>query len=279
MNEAWSEIEWSNFLLPYKQAVEELRLKLMLLDQELRARGKHSPIEYIDGRVKGIGSILSKAKRKGIAREELADKIEDIAGVRIVCQFVEDIELMISLLRQRDGYDMHIVEEVDYVTNQKPSGYRSYHMVILYKLLMADGPKEVFCEIQIRTLSMNFWATIEHTLKYKYTASIPKQLQDRLRSSAEAAFRLDTEMSKIRSEISQSQKIIQYRDDLVDGVLKDLHNMSELAKTDGGAKNEEVGELMRDFTNVFESGSIEKLESFNRRLKAIVQAAYENGEN
>jgi len=272
MQEMWSEVEWNHFLLPYRQAVEELRLKLNLLDIELRARGMHSPIEYIDGRVKDIGSILSKAKRKGIAREQIADNIEDIAGIRIVCQFVEDIEYMISLIRRRSGYDLHIIEEVDYVTNNKASGYRSYHMVILYKLLMADGPKEVICEIQIRTLSMNFWATIEHTLKYKYTASIPGPLQERLRSSAEAAFRLDTEMSKIRSEIYQSQKIIQYRDDLVDGILKDLHNMHEL---DNKLKNEEIGVLMRDFTTVFESGSIEKLEVFNRRLKAIVQSAYE----
>ena len=120
-----------------------------------------------------------------------------------MCQFVDDISTVSELIRQRK--DMRVVEERDYITHNKPSGYRSYHMIVEYPVETIQGKKVVLAEIQIRTLAMNFWASIEHSLNYKYKGMFPEEIKNRLQSAAEAAFRLDEEMSSIRSEIQEAQ--------------------------------------------------------------------------
>ncbi len=120
-----------------------------------------------------------------------------------MCQFVDDIATVTELIRQRK--DMRVVEERDYITHNKPSGYRSYHMIVEYPVETIQGKKVVLAEIQIRTLAMNFWASIEHSLNYKYKGMFPEEIKNRLQSAAEAAFRLDEEMSSIRSEIQEAQ--------------------------------------------------------------------------
>jgi len=130
-----------------------------------------------------------------------------------MCQFVDDISTVTQLIRQRD--DMKVIEEKDYITNSKPSGYRSHHMIIEYPVETVQGRKIVVAEIQIRTLAMNFWASIEHSLNYKYKGEFPDEIKDRLQNAAEAAFRLDEEMSQIRSEIQEAQAYFnEYKDDL-----------------------------------------------------------------
>ena len=121
-----------------------------------------------------------------------------------MCQFVEDIHEVVRLLRARN--DFEIIIERDYVTHKKESGYRSYHMVIEYPVQRIYEEKKILVEIQIRTLAMNFWATIEHSLNYKYRGEYPEELHDRLIRAAEAAFRLDEEMSEIREEIKDAQR-------------------------------------------------------------------------
>src|SRR5690606_35141888 len=123
----------------------------------------------------------------------------DIAGVRVVTQFVDDIYIVVDMLRQRN--DFKIVEEKDYIANQKESGYRSYHMIIEYPVEMVQGQKMVLAEIQIRTLAMNFWATNEHSLNYKYKGRIPPEIKERLQRAAAGAYKLDEEMSMIKHEI------------------------------------------------------------------------------
>ena len=121
--------------------------------------------------MKRISSILEKAKRLNVPMESSRTGIEDIAGIRIMCQFVEDIASCAELIRARK--DMKLVYEKDYITNYKESGYRSYHMIVEYPVQTALGLKKVLAEVQIRTLAMNFWATIEHSLNYKYKDSLP----------------------------------------------------------------------------------------------------------
>lgn len=199
--------DWQQFLEPYEQTVAELKLKLRQLRNQYRQRGQHSPIEFVTGRVKPIASIVEKMQRRNIHLDRLEEDMEDIAGVRVMCQFVEDIYLVVGLLKQR--YDMQVLEERDYIANQKASGYRSYHIVISYPIQRLDGQRVVKAEIQIRTLAMNFWATIEHSLNYKYQGAFPPELAERLRRSAEAAFMLDKEMSDIREEIKEAQVLFQ----------------------------------------------------------------------
>src|SRR5690606_27647051 len=171
--------------------------------RQFEIEGTHSSIEFVTGRVKPVPSIIDKAKRKNLPPAEL-DKLYDIAGVRIMCPFVEDIWNVVNLLRNRN--DFTIVEEKDYISHKKESGYRSYHVIILYPVQTIHGEKKVLAEIQIRTLAMNFWATIEHSLSYKYQEQIPEEIAFRLRRAAEAAYLLDEEMSQIREEIREAQK-------------------------------------------------------------------------
>ncbi|KAB7705004.1 GTP pyrophosphokinase family protein [Bacillus aerolatus] len=194
---------WDEFLVPYKQAVDELKVKLRGMRTQFERGDEHSPIEFVTGRVKPVASILDKASEKNIPFDRLETEIQDIAGVRMMCQFVDDIIKVVMKLRMRK--DFKIIEEKNYISHKKPSGYRSYHMVIEYPVQTINGEKKILAEIQIRTLAMNFWATIEHSLNYKYEGQFPEEIQMRLQRAAEAAFRLDEEMSLIREEIKEAQ--------------------------------------------------------------------------
>lgn len=215
--------DWGRFLLPYEQAVEELKIKFKSLRLELKKREELSPIEFVTGRIKRISSILDKAKRLHVPPDQLETGIEDIAGIRIMCQFVEDIHRVAEVIRMR--HDMKVKYEKDYITNKKDSGYRSYHIIVEYPVQTALGIKPVLAEIQIRTLAMNFWATIEHSLNYKYKQALPEEVQQRLRRASEAAFVLDQEMSSIREEIMESQKDFEDKSNLVSRVLNDIQEL------------------------------------------------------
>ncbi|GER67375.1 GTP pyrophosphokinase [Weizmannia acidilactici] len=195
--------DWDEFLTPYKQAVDELKVKLKGMRAQFEKEHTHSPIEFVTGRVKPVASIIEKAAMKGIPLDRLEEEMQDIAGLRMMCQFVDDIKIVVGLLRRRN--DFRIVEEKDYISNKKPSGYRSYHVIIEYPVQTIRGEKKILAEIQIRTLAMNFWATIEHSLNYKYKGRFPEEINMRLKRAAEAAFRLDEEMSEIREEIQEAQ--------------------------------------------------------------------------
>jgi putative GTP pyrophosphokinase len=205
-------IYWEKFLAPYKQAVEELKVKLKGMRGQFELDSSHSPIEFVTGRVKPIASILDKANQKGIPLDQLESEMQDIAGLRMMCQFVDDIRSVVNLLRNRN--DFEIVEERDYISHKKISGYRSYHVVIRYPVQTIHGEKKILVEIQIRTLAMNFWATIEHSLNYKYRGAFPEDIKMRLQRAAEAAFRLDEEMSLIRGEIQEAQAFFTQKKDL-----------------------------------------------------------------
>jgi len=140
---------------------------------------------------------------RGIKPENIAQDLQDIAGVRVMVQFVDDVDEVLALLRGR--HDMTIVQERDYINNMKASGYRSYHVIVEYPVDTIDGQKTVLAEIQIRTLAMNFWATIEHSLNYKYKGEFPDEIKKRLETTAKIALELDEEMRKIREDIREAQ--------------------------------------------------------------------------
>ena len=195
--------DWQLFLAPYEQAVDELKLKLKNLRKEFRIEHRRAPIEFVTGRVKTRESILEKMEVRKIAPEDVLVGVQDIAGVRIMCQFVEDIYEVANILKNRQDFKVLLIR--DYIQNRKPSGYRSYHMVLEYPVQLASGEvKQLIVEVQIRTLAMNFWATIEHSLNYKYQGEYPQEILERLERASEAAFRLDEEMSEIRGEIREA---------------------------------------------------------------------------
>lgn len=256
-------INWKELLYPYEQAVEELLLKFKNLDKECRHLGIYSPVDSVTGRLKTPASILDKAGRKHIAPEHIEEEIEDIAGIRILCQFVEDIQKVVDMVRSRS--DMTIVQEKDYITNTKASGYRSYHIIIHYPLSTALGPKEVFAEIQIRTNAMNFWATAEHSLRYKYSGNIPQELQDRLHNCAEAAFHLDQEMSTIREEITNAQRLNEIRRKMTSNILDNIQKLHFMLNL------EDMSAINKEFSDVWNSNDIDKLREFNEKLNVLAE--------
>ncbi|MCI1931101.1 MAG: GTP pyrophosphokinase family protein [Clostridia bacterium] len=259
-------LNWKEMLCPYEQAVAELKLKFEYMKSEYKKLGLYCPIESISGRVKEPSSILGKAKKKGIPLDRIEEDIEDIAGVRIICQFSEDIQKAISLIRRHDGYDFTIVEERDYITNTKPSGYRSYHIIIKYPVSSVMGYKEVLAEIQIRTMAMNFWAVTEHTLNYKYKGHMPEEIKQRLKNCAEAAFNLDNEMSTIRNEIMYAQRVNKRMDNLTSNIIDNIQNMYF------NLKLSEMDKINTQFVELWNKGDIDELKKFSDMLDKMAES-------
>jgi len=259
------QVDWKKFLIPYENSVEELKVKFKSIRSELRTIGEYSPIEFVTGRVKKVSSILEKAKKLDVEIDNIEEGIEDIAGIRIMCQFVEDIHTVVDYIRERDGNDLEIVYEKDYITDFKPSGYRSYHVVIRYPIQTAMGPKKILAEIQIRTLAMNFWGTIEHSLRYKYKHNIPEHINERLIKSADAAFLLDQEMSQIRHEIRQAQKLFEIRSNTVSDILKDIYSLYSMGRIT------EATELQEKFNALWDQGNLRELRSFAKEVNKFAE--------
>jgi putative GTP pyrophosphokinase len=248
--------EWKRFLIPYEQAVEELKVKFKSIRREYRRKNDYSPIEFVTGRVKEISSILEKANKFSIPLDKIEFEMEDIAGIRIMCQFVDDIDKVVNLIRERR--DMQIVYEKDYVTNVKGSGYRSYHMIIKYPVNLADGQTEILAEFQIRTLAMNFWATVEHSLNYKYKHDIPQNIREKLKNAADAAFQLDEQMLEIKDEIKDAQKLFEVKSNLVSDIMNNILMLSSLGKLmDATRYREQLNKLLEE-GEVFELSSLLK---------------------
>ncbi|WP_461207078.1 GTP pyrophosphokinase [Clostridium sp. DL1XJH146] len=220
--------QWKEFLIPYAQAVEELKVKFKSVRREYRKRNEISPIEFVTGRVKELSSMLEKANKLDIPLDKLEDEMEDIAGIRIMCQFVDDIYRVVEIVKDRK--DMTVVYEKDYINNVKESGYRSYHMIIKYPVYTAFGEKDILAELQIRTLAMNFWATIEHSLNYKYKHKIPEGIKEKLKTSGDAAFTLDEIMSEIKDEIMDAQKLFEVKSSLVTDITNNILTLISLGK-------------------------------------------------
>jgi putative GTP pyrophosphokinase len=247
--------DWKEFLIPYEQAVEELKIKFKSIRKQYRSKNEYSPIEFVTGRVKEISSILEKAKKLDIPLSKVAEEMEDIAGIRIMCQFVEDIYKMVHIIHQRDGKDLKIVYEKDYVKNQKESGYRSYHIIIKYPVQTTDGEVEILAELQIRTLAMNFWATVEHSLNYKYKQDMPENIKERLKKSGELAFLLDKEMSEIKEEITEAQKMFEIKSSIISDILDNIITLYSLGKIS------ESTNIQDRFNRLLEYGDIIELKA------------------
>lgn len=242
---------WREMLDPYRLAVDELVVKFTHVKQEYQDARMYSPIESVTGRVKRISSILDKAHRKGVDIEKIEDKIEDIAGVRIICQFVEDIDTVVDIIRRRS--DMIVKREKDYITKSKKSGYRSYHVIVFYTVQTIKGPKNLEVEIQIRTLAMDFWATIEHSLQYKYKENMPEELRERLLSAADAVGKLDEEMGSVRDEIMDAQNSNRRRAKVVTDILNNIENLYHIAN------EREVTKIQNEFFDIYKRNDMEQV--------------------
>jgi Uncharacterized protein conserved in bacteria len=255
--------EWKTFLTPYEQAVEELKVKFRSIRKEYRRRNEYSPIEFVTGRVKEIASILEKANKFNIPIDRIQYEMEDIAGLRIMCQFVDDIETVVELIRRRK--DMQIIYEKDYVANVKESGYRSYHIIIKYPVNMVDGPMDILAEFQIRTLAMNFWATIEHSLNYKYKHNIPSDIKLKLKSAADSAFKLDEQMLEIKDEIKDAQKLFEVKSDIISDIMNSILTLNSLGKM------AEAWRYQNTLNKLIEEGEVSELNNLLENVRRTVE--------
>ena len=254
---------WRDLLDPYQLAIDELMVKFKFVIKEYRSRGMYCPIEAVNGRVKKISSILEKMRKKNLDFDDIEDGIEDIAGIRIICQFVEDIDAVVNMIKNRT--DMMVKTEKDYINNPKASGYRSYHMIVYYDVMTINGTKRLKVELQIRTLAMNFWATIEHSLKYKYRHNIPEEIKDKLTEAAQAVVKLDKEMSAVRDEITDAQNLFQQKANLVAEILNTIENLYSLAN------KREIIKIQDEFYMIYKQDDIDKLRKFSRELDFIAE--------
>lgn len=265
---------WRSILCPYEQAVKELTVKFEHIIAEHKQNDLYSPIEQVKGRVKSISSILEKMQRKHIPMERMEDEVEDIAGIRIICQFEEDIDTVASIIQKRK--DMEIKSEKNYLKHIKESGYRSYHLIIYYTVETYEGPRRIQAELQIRTMAMDFWATIEHSLQYKYKGDMPEHVAERLTKAADAINLLDREMSSVRSEIMDAQNSSQMQSNLIKDILSNIENLYKIAN------KREVMKIQDEFLRVYNTKDLQRLQRFHRQLDIIAegyraQVVYQNG--
>lgn len=188
------------FLLEYRFAMEEIETKLSILREEFLHMHEYNPIEHVSSRVKSVDSLVSKLERLGLGNDfdEIRCEVQDIAGVRVTCAFIRDVYRLFDLLTQQD--DITVLEVEDYIESPKPNGYKSLHTIISVPVYLSSGRVDVPVEVQFRTIAMDFWASLEHKIYYKFSNQVPSHLVDSLSDAAEAAAELDSRMERLHRE-------------------------------------------------------------------------------
>ncbi|MFD0824936.1 GTP pyrophosphokinase [Neobacillus sp. M.A.Huq-85] len=195
-------VELIRFMMAYKFALDEMNTKINILQDEFNFIHDYNPIEHVKSRLKSPESILKKVYRKDFdfTLDSIKENIKDIAGIRITCSFRSDIyEISKMIANQKD---VRVVEYKDYIQNPKPNGYQSLHLILEVPIFMSDREELVYVEVQIRTIAMDFWASLEHKIYYKYNEEVPEKMIVELKEAATMATHLDQKMERLHKEIS-----------------------------------------------------------------------------
>ncbi|KJC64305.1 GTP pyrophosphokinase [Agreia bicolorata] len=195
--------EFTRFMMSYKFGIDEIMTKINILREELNHVHDYNPIEHVNSRLKSPESILEKVQRKGLEIDTavIREHIHDIAGIRITCSFLSDIYKIRDMLASQ--VDLTVIAERDYVAAPKANGYTSLHLIVSIPVFMSDRVEQVPVEIQIRTIAMDFWASLEHKIYYKYNREVPATLLDELKDAAATANRLDLKMQKLHTQVRE----------------------------------------------------------------------------
>ena len=199
LNEA---LQFREMMMMYTCAIREVKTKLEVLNDDLAVRYQRNPIQMIKSRVKKPLSILEKLKRRGypVSVQSVAENLYDVAGIRVICSFFDDIYAVADMLTRQD--DVHIIAIKDYIRHPKDNGYRSYHMIVEIPVFFSDRKKWMRVEVQIRTIAMDFWASLDHQLKYKKeVGDSSEEISAELKECAEVIAETDERMLKIRMKI------------------------------------------------------------------------------
>ncbi len=199
--------EWKSLLLIHKFAVDEINTKLKILNEEFQLIHSYNPIEHIKARVKTPKSIVEKLTRRGyeVSLENAKEYIDDIAGLRVICSFTSDIYTLYDLLEQQS--DIEVIKVKDYIGNPKPNGYQSLHMIVKIPVFLTNKVENVTVEIQIRTIAMDFWASLEHKIYYKFNKTVPCSLTGQLKECADIVTDLDKKMLQIKRDIEENYNV------------------------------------------------------------------------
>ena len=181
----------------YRASIKEIITKFEILDDEFKTKYDYNPIHHIESRLKSPESIFDKLLRKNLepSVDVIKSELKDIAGVRVICNYKDDIEHIANLLIRQE--DITLIRKRDYITNPKPSGYQSLHLIVEVPIFLIQETVPTPVEIQIRTIAMDFWASLEHKLKYKMKDEIPKELKQKLYECAMTVSKIDDEMQEI----------------------------------------------------------------------------------
>lgn len=197
---------FEKFMMMYSCAIKEVTTKFEVMNADFSVAYNRNPIEMIKSRVKKPRSIIEKLQRKNYAltMDSILDNLNDVAGVRVICSFIDDIYDVAQRFANQD--DITVVEIKDYIKNPKSNGYRSYHMIIEIPVFFADTKRNMRVEIQFRTIAMDFWASLEHKMKYKKSVSEAKLLEEELKECADIIAKTDMRMQRINAKISNDSK-------------------------------------------------------------------------
>lgn len=187
----------------YESAIREVKTKLEILDSEFKTKYDYNPIHHIEDRLKSPQSIMEKLRRKGKSfnSDNARENLHDIAGVRVICNYIEDIYAVAEFLTKQD--DVTLIKIKDYIKEPKPNGYRSLHLVIETPVYLSDRKELVHVEVQIRTIAMDFWASLEHQLKYKTDSEVSAELAQQLKDCAETIAATDLQMQSIYQALKE----------------------------------------------------------------------------
>jgi putative GTP pyrophosphokinase len=215
------EKELIRFSMSYKFGLEEVMTKINILKEEFQYVHEYNPIEHVKSRIKSHESILKKLYRKGleISLPSIKENIKDIAGIRIVCSFVSDIYKISEMLQNQK--DLKTIKYKDYIKNPKSNGYQSLHLILQVPVFMSDRVENVCVEVQIRTIGMDFWASLEHKIYYKYNMDVPLRLKDELKEAAITVNQLDRKMENLNKEIIKIKDSNSSEENLINVLMKD----------------------------------------------------------
>lgn len=187
----------------YSAAIKEIRTKFEILDDEFKVKYNYNPIHQIVSRLKTPKSIIEKLRRKGfeVSLKSIRDNLFDVAGIRVICNYVDDIYDIADLLTKQD--DITLIRTKDYIEHPKENGYRSLHLIVSIPIFLAESTENVMAEIQIRTIAMDMWASLEHELKYKSDEDVSDELKNRLKDNADKIAEIDLEMQSIFRELKK----------------------------------------------------------------------------
>ena len=191
----------------YRCAIMEIQTKLNVLNAELSLQYDRNPFESIESRLKNPESIVEKMLRRGIpiTVEDMEQEMTDIAGIRVICSFQEDLYSLAELLAEQD--DVLLLSRKDYIANPKPNGYRSLHLLLDIPIFLYQGKRHMKVEVQFRTIAMDFWASVDHKLKYKKTIRDPEKVAEKLKICADTLAKMDAEMEEIRKTIDSNGEL------------------------------------------------------------------------